>query len=231
MEILSMSRKCDPKQALFEQLARVARALASATRLELLDYLAQGERTVDALARISGLSVANTSKHLQQLRQAGLVLARKDGLHVYYSMSGDDVVDAVGSLRALAESRLAEVERLVSSYLANRDDMEPLAAEELMVRLRDDVVTVLDVRPPEEYAQGHLPEAINIPLSELEKHLGDLPSDREVIAYCRGPWCVLSFEAVAQLRMRGFKARRLEGGLPEWRSDGLPVDSKRTGSD
>lgn len=226
-----MSRKCDPKQALFEQLARVARALASATRLELLDYLAQGERTVDALARISGLSVANTSKHLQQLRQAGLVLARKDGLHVYYSMSGDDVVDAVGSLRALAESRLAEVERLVSSYLANRDDMEPLAAEELMVRLRDDVVTVLDVRPPEEYAQGHLPEAINIPLSELEKHLGDLPSDREVIAYCRGPWCVLSFEAVAQLRMRGFKARRLEGGLPEWRSDGLPVDSKRTGSD
>lgn len=231
MEILSVSRKCDPKQALFEQLARVARALASATRLELLDYLAQGERTVDALARISGLSVANTSKHLQQLRQAGLVLARKDGLHVYYSMSGDDVVDAVGSLRALAESRLAEVERLVSSYLANRDDMEPLAAEELMVRLRDDVVTVLDVRPPEEYAQGHLPEAINIPLSELEKHLGDLPSDREVIAYCRGPWCVLSFEAVAQLRMRGFKARRLEGGLPEWRSDGLPVDSKRTGSD
>ena len=218
-----MSRKSGPKQALFEQLARVARALGSAARLELLDYLAQGERSVDSLAGISGLSVANTSKHLQQLRQAGLVLARKEGLHVYYRMSGGDVLEAIFSLRGLAESRLAEVDRLVASYLSSKDDMEPLAADELMARLKDDLVTILDVRPPEEFAQGHLPEALNIPLSELQKHLGDLPGDREVIAYCRGPWCVLSFEAVAELRKRGFKARRLEGGLPEWRSDGRPV--------
>jgi rhodanese-related sulfurtransferase/DNA-binding transcriptional ArsR family regulator len=215
---------------LFEQLARVARALGSATRLELLDYLAQGERAVDSLARISGLSVANTSKHLQQLRQAGLVLARKDGLHVYYSMSGDDVLQAVISLRVIAESRLAEVDRLVASYLSSKDDMEPLAADELMARLKDDLVTILDVRPPEEFAQGHLPQALNIPLSELEKRLADLPSDREVIAYCRGPWCVLSFAAVAQLRKRGFKARRLEGGLPEWRSHGRPLASSRSGA-
>lgn len=218
-----MSRKSGPKQALFEQLARVARALGSAARLELLDYLAQGERSVDSLAGVSGLSVANTSKHLQQLRQAGLVLARKEGLHVYYRMSGGDVLEAIFSLRGLAESRLAEVDRLVASYLSSKDDIEPLAADELMARLKDDLVTILDVRPPEEFAQGHLPEALNIPLSELQKHLGDLPGDREVIAYCRGPWCVLSFEAVAELRKRGFKARRLEGGLPEWRSDGRPV--------
>jgi rhodanese-related sulfurtransferase/DNA-binding transcriptional ArsR family regulator len=225
-----VSRKSGPKQALFGQLARVARALGSATRLELLDYLAQGERSVDSLAGISGLSVANTSKHLQQLRQAGLVLARKDGLHVYYRMSGDDVLEAIVSLRGLAESRLAEVDRLVASYLSSKDDMEAVAAEELMARLKDDLVTILDVRPPEEFAQGHLPEALNIPLSALEKHLGDLPSDREIIAYCRGPWCVLSFAAVAQLRKRGFKARRLAGGLPEWRSEGRPVASHRSAS-
>lgn len=221
-----MSRRAGPKQALFEQVALVARALGSAARLELLDYLAQGERTVDALAGVSGLSVANTSKHLQQLRQAGLVTARRNGLHVHYRMSGDDVLEAIMSLRGLARSRLAEVDRLVASYLASKDDMEPVAADELVARLKDGLVTILDVRPPEEYSQGHVPEAVNIPLSELEKHLDELPRDREVIAYCRGPWCVLSFEAVSRLRKKGYRARRLDGGLPEWRHSGLPVSAE-----
>jgi len=219
-----MSTKTGPKQALFEQLAVIARALGSAVRLELLDFLAQGERTVDALAAVSGLGRANTSKHLQQLRQAGLVSARREGLHVHYRLSGDDVVELIGRLRDLAQRRLAEVDRLVESYLLSKDDLEPLPAGELLERARDGVVTVLDVRPPEEFAQGHLPGAVNLPLAKLEDHLEELPRDREVVAYCRGPWCVLSFEAVARLREAGFAARRLEEGLPEWRRAGLPVD-------
>jgi len=219
-----MSTNPSPKQALFEQLAMVARGLGSAARLELLDFLAQGERTVDALAQVSGLSRANTSKHLQNLRHAGLVNARRDGLHVYYALSGDDVVDLVSGLRRFAQSRLAEVDRLVQSYLLTKDELEPLPAEELLTRARDGLVTVLDVRPPEEFAQGHLPGAVNLPLAELESQLQALPRDREVVAYCRGPWCVLSFEAVAQLRKAGIKARRLENGLPEWRRAGLPIE-------
>jgi rhodanese-related sulfurtransferase/biotin operon repressor len=219
-----MSTTATPKQALFEQLALVARGLGSAARLELLDFLAQGERSVDALAKVSGLSRANTSKHLQTLRQAGLVNARRDGLHVYYALSGDDVVDLVEGLRRFAQSRLAEVNRLVQSYLMTKDELEPLPAEELLTRARDGLVTVLDVRPPEEFAQGHLPGAVNLPLADLESHLEELPRDREVVAYCRGPWCVLSFEAVAQLRRAGLQARRLENGLPEWRKAGLPVE-------
>lgn len=218
-----MSRKTEPKQALFEQLALVARALGSAARLELLDFLAQGERTVESLAGVSGLSVANTSKHLQQLRQAGLVEARRQGLHVHYSMSGEDVLEAVVALRGLAESRLAEVDRLIASYLSRKDELEPVAPAELMARAGEGLVTVLDVRPPEEYAQGHLPGAVNVPLSQLKKHLAELPKGREIVAYCRGPWCVLSFEAVSLLRARGYEARRLDGGLPEWRHEGRPV--------
>lgn len=218
-----MSRTIGEKQALFTQLASVARALSSAIRLELLDFLAQGERTVESLAKVSGLSIANTSKHLQQLRHAGLAQARRDGVRVYYRMSGDDVLEAVKAMRRLARTRLAEVDRLIENYLASKDDMEPVAAEELMARLKEGLVTVLDVRPPEEYAQGHLPKAINVPLSELESRLDELPRSREVIAYCRGPWCVLSFEAVSRLRQKGYRARRLEGGLPEWRSSGLPL--------
>jgi len=218
-----MSRTIGEKQALFTQLASVARALGSAIRLELLDFLAQGERTVESLAKVSGLSIANTSKHLQQLRHAGLAQARRDGVHVYYRMSGDDVLEAIKALRLLARTRLAEVDRLIENYLASKDDMEPVAAEELMARLKGGLVTVLDVRPPEEFAQGHLPKAINVPLSELESRLNELPRGREVIAYCRGPWCVLSFDAVSRLRQKGYRARRLEGGLPEWRSSGLPL--------
>ncbi len=218
-----MSRKTGPKQALFEQLARVARSLGSPARLELLDFLAQGERTVESLARVSGLSVANTSKHLQQLRQAGLVEARRDGVHIHYRMSGDDVLDVISSLRVLAQTRLAEVEFLVSSYLKRRDDLEAVAAKDLMERAQGGLVSLIDVRPAEEFVQGHLPGAINLPLTDLKSHLDILPHERDVVAYCRGPWCVLAYEAVSLLRKRGYRARRLEGGLPEWRNDGRPI--------
>lgn len=221
-----MSRKTGPKQALFEQLALVARALGSAARLELLDFLAQRERTVETLATLSDLSVANTSKHLQQLRQVGLVKARREGLHVHYSMSGDDVLETVMALRNLAASRLAEVDRLVADYLTSKDGLEPVATAELMDRADAGLVTVLDVRPQEEYARGHLPGAINVPLSDLKEYMSRLQKDREVVAYCRGPWCVLSFEAVSLLRANGYRARRLAGGLPEWRHQGLPVSSE-----
>jgi len=212
------------KHDLFNQFARVAKALGNGYRLELLEYLAQGERSVDALAKVSGLTVANTSQHLQQLRQAGLVTTRKVGVTVYYRLSGDDVVDLYNLLRTVAERHVAEVDRLVSSYLSVKDDLEPVPAVELLARARDGRVTVLDVRPVEEYAAGHLPDAVNIPLADLEKKLNALPENREIVAYCRGAYCVLAFEAVARLRKRGIKARRLQNGFPEWRRAGLPVD-------
>jgi len=212
------------KQALFAQFARVGKALASANRLELLEFLAQGERSVDALARVSGLSVANTSQHLQQLRQAGLVTARKEGVTVYYSLSDKDVVALVDKLRDVAERHLAEVEQLVSRYLTVKDDLEPVPSRELLKRARQGLVTVIDVRPEEEYAAGHLPGAVNIPLASLEKQLRDFDREKEVVAYCRGPHCVLAFEAVARLRAKGFEARRLQDGFPEWELAGLPVE-------
>lgn len=212
------------KQQLFEQFARVAKAMANGNRLELLEFLAQGERTVEGLAKASGLTVANTSQHLQQLRQAGLVAARKEGQHVHYRLSGDDVISALDCLRRVAETHLADVSRLVDTYLTVKDSLEPLPATELLSRARDGLVTVLDVRPPEEYAAGHLPGAINIPLSELEQHLAELPKENEVVAYCRGPYCVLAFEAVRRLRAQGYQARRLENGYPEWKQAGLPVE-------
>lgn len=213
-----------PKQALFEHLAVVARALGHGARLELLDYLAQGERSVEDLARVAGLSVANTSKHLQQLKAAGLVEARRDGKHVRYTLGDERVLDAVAALRAIAQAHIGAVEDLVTSYLKGRDALEPVPADELLERVRDGLVTVLDVRPPEEYAQGHVAGALNVPLDRLQERLKDLPPDREVVAYCRGPWCVLSFEAVARLRAAGFAARRLQDGLPEWKQAGLPVE-------
>ncbi len=213
------------KHDLFSQFARIAKALANGYRLELLEYLAQGERSVDALAKVSGLSVANTSQHLQQLRQAGLVATRKAGVSVYYRLSGDDVIELYNMLRTVAEHRLAEVDRLVSTYLSVKDDLEPVPADELLTRAREGLVTVLDVRPPEEYDAGHLPGAVNIPLADLEKNLKDVPQGREVVAYCRGAYCVLAFEAVARLRDRGIPARRLQDGFPEWRQAGWPVES------
>ena len=220
-----MSRTKGPKQALFGQLARVAQALASDSRLEILDYLAQGERGVDDLARAAGLSVANTSKHLQQLKGVGLVEARRDGKQVFYALADDRVLDALATLRVLAESHTEEVKTLVASYLHARDQLEPVPAQELLSRANSALVTVLDVRPPEEFAQGHIPGALNIPLDDLASQLHALPNDQEVIAYCRGPWCVLSFEAVRLLRDAGFEARRLREGLPEWRYAGHPLET------
>lgn len=212
------------KHDLFSQFARVAKAMSNGYRLELLEFLAQGERSVEALSKVSGLSMANTSQHLQQLRQAGLVSNRKQGHKVIYRISGMDVVELLGSLREVAERHVTDVDRLVNDYLKVKDSLEPVPASELLERVRDDLVTVLDVRPQEEYAAGHLPGAINIPLAELEQHLDELDPAHEIVAYCRGPHCVLAFDAVAKLRERGWQANRLDGGLPEWRLEGLPVE-------
>ncbi|MDH3981129.1 MAG: metalloregulator ArsR/SmtB family transcription factor [Gammaproteobacteria bacterium] len=213
------------KHDLFAQFARVAKALSSGNRLELLEYLAQGERSVEALAQVAGLTVANTSQHLQQLRQTGLVESRKEGLRVFYSLSSDDVIGLIDALRNVAERHVADVDRLVSTYLTVKDELEPLPRKELLKRARNGLVTVLDVRPPEEYAAGHVPGAVNIPLAELEHYLDKLNSKQEIVAYCRGPHCVLAFEAVARIRDKGLKARRLEDGYPEWKSAGYPVES------
>lgn len=212
------------KHELFDQFARVAKAMSNGYRLELLEFLAQGERSVDALAKVSGLTVANTSQHLQQLRQAGLVSNHKEGQKVFYQLSGSDVPALLASMRAVAERHLAEVDRLVNDYLKVKDGLEPIPADQLLDRARNGLVTVLDVRPPEEYAAGHLPGAINIPLDELEKHLDKLKLSKEVVAYCRGPHCVLAFDAVAKLRAKGITANRLNGGLPEWKLEGFPVE-------
>lgn len=213
------------KTRVYQQIARVAQALASDARLQILELVAQGERSVESLASMTGLSMANCSKHLQALRQAGLVEARKEGLRVYYSLSGDDVSRLLIALRTVAELRVAEVERLLRTWLAHRDEMEPVPAAELLERAKKGLVTVLDVRPPEEYAAGHLPGAINVPVDKLEGYLSKLPKRKEVVAYCRGPYCLMSFDAVEKLRKRGWKARRLQDGFPEWRAAGFPVEA------
>lgn len=212
------------KSDLFDQFARIGKALSSGKRLEMLEFLAQGERSVEPLARLTGLSVANTSQHLQQLRQVGLVTARKEGLYVHYRIAGDGIVRLLATLRAVGEENLADVNRLVKIFLESKDDLEPVPATELWQRVKQGLVTVLDVRPPEEYAQGHIRGAINVPLTELKKWLHHLPANQEVVAYCRGPYCVLAYEAVQVLRKKGVKARRMEDGYPEWRLRGLPVD-------
>jgi rhodanese-related sulfurtransferase/DNA-binding transcriptional ArsR family regulator len=212
-----------PKLALFAQFAAVAKSLGHAHRLELLEQLAQGERTVEVLADRTGLSVANASQHLQQMRRAGLVANRRDGKFVHYRLADDAVLELLAALRRIAERNVAEVERVVRSYFNARDDMEAVSRGELLERSRAGTVTILDVRPEDEFALGHLPGALNIPLRELEARLGELHPKQEIVAYCRGPYCVLSYEAVAKLRARGFKVRRLEDGLPEWRAAGMPV--------
>jgi len=213
-----------PKQALFAQFAAVARGLAHVHRLDLLEQLAQGERSVEALAVRVGLSVANASQHLQQMRRVGLVTARRDGKFVYYALADDAVLDLLAALRRLAKRNVAEVGRLIRRYFLDRDSLDPISRDELIRRSRAGAVTVLDVRPPDEFALGHLPAAVNIPLRELETRLAQLDPAHDIVAYCRGPYCVLSYEAVALLRRRGFHARRLEDGLPEWRAAGLPVE-------
>jgi len=213
-----------PKQALFAQFAIVAKAVAHPLRLELLEQLAQGERSVEVLADRTGMSVANASQHLQHMRRAGLVTARRERKFVFYRLADDTVVELFTVLRRIAERNLAEVDRVVRGYFLNRDSLEPVSRAELVDRAKADLVTVLDVRPPDEFALGHLPGAVNIPLRELETRLAELDTNQEIVAYCRGPYCVLSFEAVAALRGRGFNVRRLEDGYPEWRAAGLPVE-------
>ncbi len=218
-----MSRT-SPKRALFEQFAAVAKAAAHPLRLEILEQLAQGERSVEVVADRTRVSVANASQHLQHLRRAGLVEARREGKFVFYGLAGDDVLALLAALRGIAETRSAELERVVRSYFDARDSLEAVSRAELVARLKAGVVTVLDVRPEDEFALGHLPGAISVPLRALEDRLAELDPGREIVAYCRGPYCVLSYEAVALLRARGFKVRRLEDGLPEWRAAGLPVE-------
>jgi rhodanese-related sulfurtransferase/DNA-binding transcriptional ArsR family regulator len=221
---MTKSTDAEHKARLYEAIGRVALALASAGRLQILEFVAQGERSVDTLAGMTGLSVANTSKHLQALRQAGLVSVRKEGLRVYYSIAGNDVAALLSALRECSEHRVAEVEQLLRSWLAHRDELEPVPAREVLERAKNGLVVVLDVRPAEEYSAGHLPSAVNIPIHELAKRLKELPKRKEVIAYCRGPYCLMSYDAVRLLRKKGIKARRLEAGLPEWRAAGLPVE-------
>ena len=213
------------KQDVHAQLARVGKALSSGNRLELLECIAQGPRSVDELAGMTRLSVANASKHLQELRRAGLLRARKEGLRVFYELAGPDVVALIAALGQVAETRLAEMAHLVRTYITARDELEPIPAAELLKRSKQGLVTVLDVRPAREFAAGHLPGAINVAVEDLGKHLKELPKGREVIAYCRGPYCLLSVDAVALLRTKGFKARRLEDGFPEWKASGLPVEA------
>ena len=214
----------NPKREIFAGLARIGLALSSPVRIEFLELLAQAERSVEQLARLTGTTVANTSQHLQKLRQAGLVAGRKEGLYVYYRLAGDEIVGLLASIGRAGEAHLAEVEKLVRTFLTQKDELEPVPADELLARVRKGLVTVLDVRPPEEFAAGHLRGAVNIPIDELARRFDELPKSREVIAYCRGPYCLMSFDAVALLRKKGRKARRLQDGLPEWRLAGLPIE-------
>jgi rhodanese-related sulfurtransferase/DNA-binding MarR family transcriptional regulator len=219
-----------PKHQLFEQFADLARALGHAHRLELIEHLAQGERSVEVVAGKIGQSVANTSQHLQQMRRAGLVATRRDGKRVIYRLADGPVLEAVASLQKLAEANLAEVREVVGAYFTGKDNLEPVSREELTARLKTESITLLDLRPEDEFTLGHLPGALNIPLDQLETRLAELPEGREIIAYCRGPYCILSFEAVALLRARGLPVRRLEDGFPEWRAAGMVFELERPDS-
>ena len=215
------------KDTIYEQFARIGKAVAAPKRLELLDLLCQGPRTVEALAEQAALSVANASQHLRILRTARLVDAEKKGLYVEYRLADEAVAQFYVALRGLAEARLGEVQQVTSEYLAARGAMEPVESEELLRRVRRGEVTVLDVRPVEEYRAGHIPGAISLPMGSLKARLKELPRDREVVAYCRGPYCVMAVEAVTILRARGFSAHRMEQGVPDWRARGWRVARAR----
>ena len=211
------------KDRLYAEFARIGKALGSPQRLEILEVLAQGERTVESLAAETGLPVANASRHLQQLRQAQLVRTRREGLFVHYRIAGPEVLTVVLALRRTAEQHLAEVDRVVGEFLGDRDGLEPLTPDELARRLADDDVVLLDVRPAQEYSAGHIAGALSMPVSDLASRLSELPTDKEYVAYCRGPYCVYADEAVTLLRANGRIAQRLSEGFPEWRLAGRPV--------
>lgn len=211
------------KDAIYEQFARIGKAVSSPKRLELLDILCQGPRTVEVLAKETGLAVANASQHLQVLRAARLVETEKEGLYVIYRLADQAVCEFFRAMRVLAESRLAEVELIKRQFLEGREGMEPVNREALLGLVREGAVTVLDVRPAEEYKAGHIAGAISIPLKELQLRLSDLPRDQEIVAYCRGPYCVLSVQAVEMLRAKGFKAVRIEEGIQDFQAMGFPI--------
>jgi ArsR family transcriptional regulator len=212
-----------PKLKLFSAFAGIARALGNAHRLDLLEQLAQGQKSVEALAAKTGLTLANASQHLQALRRAGLVEGERRGKQIIYRLSDADVLDLTGALRMVGERHTEAVKGVIRDYFRSRDALEPVSFPELQAKLKDGLITVIDVRPADEYAAGHLPSAVNIPLAELRARLGEIPDGADIVAYCRGPWCVLAFEAVALLRHEGRRAHRLDGGLPEWRQAGLAV--------
>jgi rhodanese-related sulfurtransferase/DNA-binding transcriptional ArsR family regulator len=212
------------KDEIFQQFARIGKAVASPKRIELLDLLSQGPRHVEALADTASISVANASQHLQILRAARLVDTEKSGVFVTYRLADPSVADFVRQLRTLAENRLAEVEHTTRGFIEGRIGFDPVNREELLRRVRKGEVTVLDVRPAEEFRAGHLPRALSVPLEDLEARMKDLPKDREIVAYCRGPYCVMAVEAVARLREEGFRAVRLDLGVLDWQAKGLPVE-------
>ena len=212
------------REELFAQFARIGKAIASPARLEMIYLLSQGQKSVEELAKAAGLSLANASQHLQQLKGARIVWSRKEGQRVRYGLASERVEGLWQSLQRLGEERLLEVTDLVNTYIKDRDGLEPVTRRELLEKMRDRKVVLIDVRPSEEYAAGHLPEALSVPLGELEDRLRDLPADREIIAYCRGPYCLLAVEAVERLRAKGFRALRLADGFPEWKAHGLPLE-------
>lgn len=211
------------KDPLYAQFARIGHAAGSPTRIELLDLISQGEKTVEQLAEQSSTSVKNTSAHLRILRQARLVETRRDRTYVYYRLAGEDVFRFLRELQAVARSRLAEVEQVAALYIDGRDELEPVSFKELRHRMREGDITLIDVRPEGEYQAGHIPGALSMPVSRLKRRLSEIPKSREVVAYCRGPYCVYSVEAVGILRKHGYRARRTEAGLPDWQASGLPV--------
>jgi len=228
---MESAKKRPFKNQLYEQFARIGKALANPHRLELLDVLAQCEYTVEALAQETSTSVANTSQHLQILRAAHLVEVRREGVSMYYRLADDSVFILWQAMRTVGEAQLAEIDRVVDTFLHDRQHLQPITAPELLSRLNDEQVIVLDVRPAEEYIAGHLPRARSMPVAELEVRLSELPADKEFVAYCRGPYCVFADEAVALLQQHGYIASRLQEGFPDWRLLGFPVETGATGKE
>ena len=212
------------KDAIYEQFSRIGKAVSSPKRLELLDLICQGEKTVETLSRETGLTAANTSQHLQTLKAARLIKAEKEGLYVKYRLADEMVCEFFRSMRVLAEHRLAEVDMIKRRFLEGKEGMEPVNRDDLLRRVAEGGVTVLDVRPVDEYRAGHIPGALSVPLGQLKEILANLPADQEIVAYCRGPYCVLAVQAVEVLRGKGFNAIRLEESVQDWRAMGLPVE-------
>lgn len=219
------------KKAVFARLAEIAQGISHPHRIELLEHLAQGTRTVEELVALTGLTFANTSRHLKVLRQSHLVTAQRRERNVFYSLSGEaEVVGLLGAVAAVGERNDAEVRHIVEDYFHSPDTLDAVTREQLLARIKDGTVTVLDVRPEDEFLLGHIPGALNMPVERLSERIAELPKDREIVAYCRGPYCVFSYEAETMLRRQGFSVHRLEDGFPQWKAAGLPVDASQAGA-